>query len=94
MSEKLLPIVPGCKAITINCLRPENNGKSATVIRRTDLIFRSPYEYLGDVWETDVKESLNIDGVQSSLCGEKQLLRIDGGEFSHEKDSHELGIKA
>jgi len=92
MSEKLLPIVPGCMALTHNCQIPENNGKIVIVKK-----------FLGHVsgwkrnprWDTDTFGETILGAIDSSFA-ESQLLRIDGGDFKHEKDLYELprSIKA
>ena len=98
MSEKLLPIVPGCLALTINCLNHINNNKIVRVIGIGNAPIGYEHLFVGDVfWETDhifqLIGSFSREYMMTSRsCREKYLMRIDGFDFTYERDSYELPI--
>ena len=89
MSEKLLPIVPGCKALVYNCPVTESNGMIVTIIR---FLGKVPGWTYASRWETD-RLSKGTNGDIKNHFDESWLLRIDGGSFEHEKDEQLEKVK-
>lgn len=91
MNEKLLPIVAGCRAITINFSNPAYMsciGEEVTVIGRS---VKYPNR-----WLIEGHKSLQVAkarGFKIPAALEKNLLRIDGGSFEHEKDEQLEKVK-
>lgn len=89
MNEKLLPIVPGCKALIICASKKYSKciGKEVTVIGK-------------DYSDPDPSWIISGDAVDfiggtfgySITAAEWALMRIDGGSFKHEQ--HELEVKS
>jgi len=96
MSEKLLPIVPGCKALVVYAAPQYKHVIGSTV--RCVSLDRDMSDAFGDrTWIIEGPSVLDIKLRSTDkvvTAPEHALMRIDGGKFSHEKDSHELGIKA
>ena len=85
MNEKLLPIVPGCKALIICASKKYSKciGKEVTVISK----------YYSDPDPSWIISGDAVDFIGGTLiiAAEWALMRIDGGSFEHEK--HELEVK-
>lgn len=87
---KLLPIVPGCKAVIIWSYAG-NRGKEVNVIR---FIGDSPKVFNGKIWVRvignnvwEIQENLvGVGGCTGNFISESQLMRIDGHQ---EKISHD-----
>ena len=88
MSEKLLPIVPGCKAL----LTGAKNKKFFPAVG-SEVICINPSELNG--WWNIESPLLNIlkDTHKGVHSPEYMLLRIDGFDFKHERDSYELPLE-
>ena len=90
MMDKLLPIVPGCKALLLgSCIHSHLRPllRTEVTVGERSIAWKDSF-----VIDSDLVRSLKR--TQRVSWKEKDLLRIDGGDFSHEKDSHELGLKA
>lgn len=87
MNQK--PIEPGCLAMTINCVVPENNGKIVLVkkfLGKIDLFYGNRRWQVNFVFKTD-------NNGYCDHANEHQLLRIDGGDFSHEETEESQNLE-
>lgn len=71
MTKKL---EPGCKAVTVNCSMPENNGKVVTLIEFAGLV--NGFSLYDDMWITDC-EFTSLFGINHNYMPASQLRRID-----------------
>lgn len=85
MTEKLMPIEPGCLCVITT---GSNAGKTVTAVRS---IGEKPFRVRGDDierargWEMDrYLEAWN--GELTKVVQERRLMRIDGGDFSRETE--------
>ncbi len=95
MSEKLLPIVAGCRALIIYPGGPicktylDRYGREVTVIKK-DSMQSGRWIVSGNGLDIIVK-TFRIPN-KDIVIPESYLMRIDGFNFKHERDSYELPI--
>jgi hypothetical protein len=87
MSEKLLPIVPGCRAI----LLPSRNPLLNMIIGAEVFVCNEVITKFGQQWictSPEISRVLPFFG--RAIVSTHRLMRIDGGDFKAERDSYEL----
>jgi hypothetical protein len=84
--EAMKEIKEGCLAISINCLIPENNGICVVVGKH--LIESSGFHSIVNCWEVE-HEFVTVFGERVNFIPNKQLMRIDGGNFKEECEVNE-----
>lgn len=84
-------IEPGCLCYTYNCRLRENNGKVVTVIGISQPPDTKPLVIKVATAEVNIPlrwENFNGEVFYIPYAPIKNLMRIDGGDFSNETETH------
>lgn len=95
MSEKLLPIVPGClclwisRGIVVKVVEKVLNPNNICFRNKDGDLIAVSYSQSATWWRSD-KEYLFRDNFKDDLISEKYLVRIDGHNETEQEKAREL----